>query len=556
MAFQTGGSKPDGAAALLGMGLAELRRSPVLASVKPRAPFEKYANDPVGFASQVLGLEPWGRYEGMPPEEASQVDFLEAIRDHDWVAIKSGHKVSKSSSDAILALWWPMTRVGGRVTLTAPASHQVKSILWPEVRLLFKGEHPAQTKKPNLPGHLYEDPGSGLKIADGWGILGLTTDTAERMAGKSGAEQLYIVDEASGYPEDILTAIFGNLAGGGKVLLTGNPTQLSGTFHAAFHGSRAQWKTLSVASTSTPNFHGGNIPGLAGPTWHAWALETWGGPGNPIYDVRVLGRFPSQGENSVVALVLVEAAKGRWATTAEDGDGLDLGVDVARGGDDETIVAPRRGRKLLPLESVKLDRAPEAIPPGHQVGEAVVKIARTLRRATDTRKARIKVDAIGVGTSVLDYLVASYGREFDIVGVNSASSADDWLIVAPATSAGPAKTAKDEYRNLRSQMGFGVAAWLRAGGAIPEDGKLEAELVAPTFFFAGAGKIAIEEKDAVKRRLKRSPDRADALALAVYEPLPPVKILPPAPPKDRSSLPRFSGSGGMRFGSEGGGGLR
>jgi len=65
-----------------------------------RAPYPQYANDPVGFFRNVLGVEPWGRHPGLPADEASQIDILEAVRDHDRVAVRSGHKVSKSCSAA------------------------------------------------------------------------------------------------------------------------------------------------------------------------------------------------------------------------------------------------------------------------------------------------------------------------------------------------------------------------------------------------------------------------------------------------------------------------
>ncbi len=545
-----------------------------------RAPFAEYALDPVGFFRDVLGIEPWGRHAALPPAEASQIDILEAVRDHDMVAVRSGHKVSKSCSAAGLAIWWPLTRPHGRVILTAPAGHQVESILWTEIRDIVGRTHPGQRGKvlPTLPGHVHVDPHNGYELGPGWGVWGLTTDKPERMSGKSGTDQLFIVDEASGYPEEIFTSVFGNMAGGGKVVLFSNPTRTSGTFFDAFRDKRHAWKTLHVSSLNTPNFHGGSVPGLAAPHWHETvAIPLWGGPGSPLYDVRVLGNFPSQGENVVVPMALVTAARGRWPTASDDGD-LEIGVDVAREGDDESVLAALRGKKLLELEAVRLDRGPEAMPPGPQVAEAVVRMARRLRRAAgdmaarsageplkpgdqvsvggdvgalrrlarergpgmweistpsgvlfrrqeqiirfarpDQQKARIKVDSIGVGTAVLDYLLLHYRDEFEIVGVNSACSADAWLIVAPASDSSAAKTAADEFRNLRAQMAFGVAKWLR-DGAIPEDGKLEAELVAPTFSFKERGKIQVEDKREVKKRLRRSPDRADALALAVYDP--------------------------------------
>jgi hypothetical protein len=90
--------------------------------------------------------------------------------------------------------------------------------------------------------------------------------------------------------------------------------------------------------------------------------------------------------------------------------------------------------------------------------------------------------------------------ELDVVPVNVAEA---------ATSEG--------YHRLRDQLWFGLLDWLKEGGAIPDDPKLFSELVAPTYFFDARGRQEVEEKDAIKKRLRRSPDRADALCLAVFE---------------------------------------
>ncbi len=481
------------------------------------APYAQYDNDPVGFCHDVLHITPWGRYAGMDPAHASQVDFLEAVRDHDQTAWRTGHKLSKSTSDAILAIWWTLCIPRGRVTISAPSSDQIEDIIWPEIRLLYEGRHPGQgpaAKSLNI-GRLYKNADNGLEITDGWGIIGVSTDKPERMAGRSGSRQLVIIDEASGYDEQILEAVFGNMAGGGKVVLTGNPTQVVGTFYDAFNTKRAAWKLLHTPSTASPNFFPGAAPhveGLATPKWLKLRTEDWGGPGNPIYDVRVLGEYPTRGEMCVVSLALVEAARARWKTTPEEGR-LELGVDPSRGGGDEAIVAWRRGLRVAGLRALPVDAKDTRMPPGHQVGARVAQLARELHELKPgAMEPRIKVDAIGIGSSVVDYLWANHRDEFEIVAVNSSESASEWIEVRPG------RTAKDEYDNLRAQVGFGVADFLRSGGALPDDGKLHADLVAAKYRLTQRGKQAIEPKDDIKKRLGRSPDRGDAVGLAIYEP--------------------------------------
>lgn len=491
------------------------------------APFAQYRDDPVGFFREVLGVEPWGRPKEpcsacraagkqacIPAGEASQVELLEAIRDNDLVAHCTGHKLGKSLALAGSALWWVLSRPRGHVIASAPSMPQVKDPAWAELRSLHAGQHPAQAGKtlPRLPSVVHLEPHSGYELGPGWGIWGKATDTPERMAGPSGEHVLYLVDEASGYDAAFLHTILGGLAGGGKLVLFFNPTTTSGFVFDLYHGKGDRWRKLRASSLSSPNFHGGEVPGLAGPVWHdTIAKPNWGGPGSPQYDVRVLGLFPRSDDMVVVTLEQLEAGRERWAVTPE-ADELDLGVDVARGGDDKTITVPRRGLRMLSPREMTISRAPGAAPPGHQVGDAVAALARELRRPTDRRLPRIKIDIIGVGASVFDHMMAEYGEEFEIIGVNSGRAADKDLEVAPGVKA------KERYRNLRTQLCFGVAAWLAAGGALPPSAeRLGADLVATKWCFVGQGKIGVEEKAEIKARIGRSPDDGDAAALAIYE---------------------------------------
>jgi hypothetical protein len=280
---------------------------------------------------------------------------MREVAAHEHTALRSGHKVGKSTLDAALALWWWCVTPRARVILTAPTGHQVANVLWPEVRRLY-----LNARVP-LGGRLYGTPDKGLKLEDGREIIGLNTNTPEAFAGISSPGLLFIVDEASGFPEPIFNAVFGNMAGGGRVLLTGNPTRTSGTFYDAFHARRGGWRPLHVSSLDTPNFHGGDVPGLANPAWAEWAAEQWG-RGTPAWACRVEGNFPSTSDDTVIGLGVVEAARARWGEAPGAGR-LTAGLDVARF--DADHVDPHQGpltRPVAVVEQILLRLARELAP--------------------------------------------------------------------------------------------------------------------------------------------------------------------------------------------------
>lgn len=436
--------------------------------------FALYKNDPVAFAREVLGLRLWSRQE----------ELLLACATHSRVAVRSGHKVGKSTAACALALWWVCTRPSGRVVLTSASGRQVRSILWRELRRLHR-----EARTP-IGGDLHDVPDAGLQFADGREVVGFSTDKPERFAGISGHELLFIVDEASGVPETIFEALEGNRAGGARVVMLSNPTQTSGTFFDAFHTRRSFWKTLHIsseeASKVTPP-----VPGLATKDWVLEKQSEWG-KDSPIYGVRCGGEFPKEGTQQVISLAALSAALDRWEET-EAGDTLEIGLDVARFGDDETVFCPRLGSLVMPLEVLP---AADGINTAGRARERALQIAK---EAKITSKPRIKVDVIGVGAGVFDTL--SRFDDIEVVAVNSANTADDEKL----------------YANLRAQLHFGVREFL-AEGSIPHDAKLEAEIVTPLYAFDARGRYVVESKKEIKARVGRSPDRFDALALAVYSP--------------------------------------
>jgi hypothetical protein len=316
------------------------------------------------------------------------------------------------------------------------------------------------------------------------------------MAGLSGKNLLCIVDEGSGYPEALWEAIFGNMAGGGRLLTTGNPTQTSGPFFDAFHERSEFWSTIHISSLDSPNVRAQRevIPGLATHQWCEDRKREWGAD-SAAYRVRVLGEFPLQGATSIVSLSEYEAACKRWESrTALTGD-LDLGVDVARFGDDDSIVFARFGTVAW-LESRVSGFD------GNQVAAEAARVIRKLRVAG--RRVRVKVDEIGYVSSVVDRLrvmneAGELGAAVTVSGINVATKADS----------------EDEYHLLRDQLWFGVAEWISTAFLL-HDPKLKAELLGAQYGFDARGRRQVEPKEKMKKRIGRSPDAADALCLAVY----------------------------------------
>lgn len=430
----------------------------------------------MNFARGVLNLTPWSK----------QASILQTIAAHDRVAVRSGHKVGKSTLAAIAALWFVHAYPGGRVVMTAPTARQVRIVLWREVRRLYR-----QASLP-LGGKMNQLPELGFQAPDGGEILGFSTDEPEKIAGVSGAHVLYIVDEASGVGDDIFEAIEGSRAGGAKLFVPGNPTRTSGAFYRAFTSEAASWKALHVSSEHSPNITGeARIPGLATPEWVAEKLDNWGEE-SPLFQVRVRGNFPMQSENSVIGLALVEAARMRYEDTPDTGE-LRIGVDVARFGDDSTVIWPVRNMKALQPTVLK---SFDTVAVAGKVMEVVVAERRRKEQVS------IHVDVIGVGAGVADILRSQARNGIEIVDVNAGGTSTD-----------------DTYARVRDEMWFQLKDWLASGAAIPDDGMLHQELLTPTYSFLPTQKIKVESKDDIKKRLGgRSTDRADALALAIYTP--------------------------------------
>ncbi|WP_437606265.1 hypothetical protein WMF20_35435 [Sorangium sp. So ce834] len=488
------------------------------AATVPSWPSEKYRNDPVAFFREVLGIEPWDR----------QLEVIEAIRDHDRVSVRAGQKVSKTNTVVGAALWFYCSYEPALVQMTSVTARQVNTILWRELKFEvarsgrcaecrardFTGFSRCErcSPAPLIDGDLSEVPATGLRTAgERRKISGFTAKEAEAVQGVSG-NVLWIIDEASGVPEPIFEAIEGNCAGGGKILLTGNPTKIEGTFFRSHNEGKEAWHCIHIPSTDSPNVREGRtvIPGLATRHWVELQASNYG-EDSAWYYARVKGEFPIADSTKVVPMYLINEAHERWEDflyqhreLGKEYEGrLQVGVDPASTGDDESICILRRGDMVLgaPRAWRGLDEKRVAAEVMQVIRAELAERAKR-RGRPETQKPLLKFDKCGTVGTDFYAAIREYKDEIDIVPVDAS---------LPSSR-------KSEYRTLRDEIWFGVAMWLREGGAIPPEKKLDVELMTPSYEFDDRQRRIVENKDDLKKRIRRSPDRADALALCVYEP--------------------------------------
>lgn len=398
-----------------------------------------------------------------------------------------------SLSAAILAFWFVATRHEARVIMTAPTFPQVKGILWREIRRWWP------RVRATLGGPKYPpvNPMTGIEMPGHRQIFGISTNEPERLAGISGGNMLFIIDEGSGFPDELYETLVGNAAGNALIVSFSNPTKSSGWFFEGFQNGL--WRTVTVSSEETPNVQAGKVvvPGLAAREWLELIRKECGTNyrQHPMYQVRVLGIFPSAGPASVFGLEETEGARARWTPSDHTWFGrLQIGVDPSRYGDDPTVIQPVRGSYAF------MPTAIEGRVDGPRIAREVVQIVRRHRRPTDGA-VPVFVDSVAVGAGAVDSL-----------RLHEASRLGEIYVVELETG-GPAVNTK--YANLRSEMWFGGAQWVRDGGALPLVPHLTQELLAAEYAFNSKGQQYVLAKKRMRQVLGRSPNYADALCYAV-----------------------------------------
>lgn len=496
----------------LGQGFREALRGLSVLSF----PAIKYQQDILGFAEDVLGFTPCYTLEqlvairddedarGVPEDERrkclwpKQIEILLEVQSavhsptDKRVAVASGHKIGKSHTASIIGLWFYSCFADAKVVFSSTTAHQVKTILWDEFRKT------RWFSKIPIPGDMHELPSSGFISEDFRTARGFTAREPEAVAGISGRNLLFLLDEASGIPDDIHEAVAGNMAGSATLVMFSNPTRTLGTFFDAFNDKADFYRTFQISSEETPNALTGRrlIPGLATRPYVDEMREEWG-EDSPFFKIRVKGQFVLADEGKPFSAALIAAAEEAWPDAQPAGP-LQIGVDPAGAGDggDETGFSSRRGPKVLKLYA----RA------ALNEDGILAEVLGLLKDAPPDSEAVVTVDREGpIGFKVYSRLRAHFeeSKSVRVIGVR----ASDRAIRRP-----------DQYDRVRDELWGNLEAWLKAGGALPTDRKLEKELYTIEWATNLQGRLKATPKDDIRKLLQRSPDRADALALSVWEP--------------------------------------
>lgn len=457
-----------------------------------------YADDPVRFVQDCIAF-PEG--QSLTPYQA---DILASLPVHKRVVVRSPHGAGKTSLAALMLLWFSLTSEAlerdWKVITTAGAWRQLTKYLWPEVgkwarRIRWNqvGRTPFSPQTELLNMSLKLDYGEAFAVA---------SDTPDLIEGAHATRIFYIFDEAKAIPPGIFDAAEGAISAGAPevayAFALSTPGPPTGRFYD-LNTKRERYKDWHVRHVTAQE-------AIAAGRLDPQALEDrkrqWG-ENHPIYRNRMLGEFATDAAEGVIPLSWVELANQRWETwdavqraftsTPHPELPITIGVDVARMGDDLTAIAFKRGHIVEWVRTYAKADVMETT--GH---------AASLLLAHPSALA--VVDTSGVGAGVTDRL----REQKHNVEAFQASQA------APGTD----KTGELRFLNRRAHAYWTLRELLdpaQEGGAtlaLPPDESLTEDLCSAKWTMTSAGRIVLESKEDVRKRLGRSPDMADAVVLA------------------------------------------
>lgn len=400
---------------------------------------------------------------------------------------------------ARIALWFLYNHSPCRVLTTAPTGRQVRDLLWAELRTAHRK---SRVKLGGEPLTLK------LNLSTSRFAVGFSTEenNIDMFTGYHASNQLIIFDQAGGLPKMFWDATEGLMTSANcRWLAISNTAIADGDFadicmpeRTSKHGT---WKIVPIKATESPNVVAGRnvFPGLIPYDWVEKRKEQWGEQ-DPMYRIFVEAEFVPTVEMTVIPYNLLVDSYARIGDADEDE--IEVGLDVARSGLDSTVWFARCGERALELKRVNGNDT-------MQVAGETIEFIRKLERKYEKPVRVVKIDVIGVGAGVYDRLAE---QDLPVLPINNA----EVKIVAD----------KERFSNVRAEMAWAFRDRFESGRVGLKNLKrfgemfdsLQGDLQVIKYKITSAGKIQIQSKDEIKKKLGRSPDFWDAAVMAYEEP--------------------------------------
>ncbi len=462
-----------------------------------RADIAALSHDPLAFT---LYAYPWGEKElsDSPGPRRWQTQILKDIGAHLQnpatryqplkIAVASGKGIGKSALVAMIEKWAMSTCEDCKIVVTANTGTQLQTKTVPEVH---------KWTRLAINRHWWDPKATSVTIREKshereWrtDFIPWSKENMEAFSGlhNKGKRLVVIFDEASGIDDTIFANTESTLTDEDTEILWfvfGNPTRPHGRFRECFGKYKASWKTYQIDARTVEG------------TNHEEQQRQIEAHGEDSYHVRIWirGEFPLVGSDQFISPEDVEKAR-RYKAEAFGGLPKILACDVARFGDDQTVIGWRQGRKAVVVEKLR--------------GKDTVFVAeRVIHWQEKEGPDATVIDGDGLGAGVVDHIKhRGFTRGlFEFHGGATANEAH-------------------KYLNRRSEVWGAMRDWLSNGAEIPNDPELADDLIGPLYDYNSKGQLCLEMKDDMKARGLSSPDCGDMLAMTFS-----VKVMAKAKPQ-------------------------
>jgi len=448
--------------------------------------FKKFKESPIYFIEKVWGLIPerdntkfvkgkhitWQQHDILLAVESSLKEGKKRI------SVRSGHGIGKSTTMSWLVLWFLFCYKDAQIPCTAPTTDQMHDVLWKEVsKWLHLMPEQIRTK--------YEWSNNYVRIVESpetWFARAKTArkENPEALAGVHGDYVMFLIDEASGVPEEIFNTAEGALTDKRAiVVMISNATRLIGYFYDSHHKDKDNWNTLHFDSIDSPIVDNEFVDRIA--SKH--------GEDSDEYAIRVKGDFPKEDMMDEAGYVPLYIEKDLNIVDDDTfiGD-VKLGVDPAGEGNDKTIWVVRDNFKA---RVVAVERISDT--------KSIAQKTLTLMSYFNINPENITVDNFGEGANVAQEM-GLLGKRVNAINVGDQPPMD-----------------KDLYLNLRAFAYWKQREWIKKGGQLVRHQGWE-ELLSIRHRKELSGKMKIMGKVEMKKKGLQSPDYADALMLTFVDP--------------------------------------